>query len=81
MTWLRRHPAAAAALIYAVLSVLLYAPALLPGRTLSAADYLWTAAPWSSQRPSDVRVFGSNYELIGRMSLGRCDAQGAAVQR
>jgi Bacterial membrane protein YfhO len=64
LTWLRRHPAAAAALIYAVLSVLLYAPALLPGRTLSAADYLWTAAPWSSQRPSDVRVFGSNYELI-----------------
>lgn len=64
MTWLRRHPAAAAALVYAVLSVLLYAPALRPGHTLSAADYLWTAAPWSSERPSDVRVFGSNYELV-----------------
>jgi hypothetical protein len=64
LTWLRRHPAAAAALIYAVLSVLVYAPALLPGRTLSAADYLWTAAPWSSQRPADVRPFGSNYELV-----------------
>ena len=64
MTWLRRHPAAAAALVYAVLSVLLYAPALLPGHTLSASDYLWTAAPWASQRPSDVRVFGSNYELV-----------------
>ena len=64
LTWLRRHPAAAAALIYAVLSVLLYAPALLPGHTLSASDYLWIAAPWSSERPADVRVFGSNYELV-----------------
>ncbi|MBA3263864.1 MAG: YfhO family protein [Thermoleophilaceae bacterium] len=64
MTWLRRHPAAAAALVYAVLSVLLYAPALRPGHTLSAADYLWTAAPWAAERPSDVRVFGSNYELV-----------------
>jgi membrane protein YfhO len=64
LSWLRRHPAAAAALIYAVLSLLLYAPALRPGHTLSAADYLWTAAPWSAERPSDVRVFGSNYELI-----------------
>ena len=64
MTWLRRHPAAAAALIYAVLSVLLYAPALLPGHTLSASDYLWTAAPWAAERPSDVRPFGSNYELV-----------------
>ena len=59
MTWLRRHPTAAAALIYAVLSVLLYAPALLPGCTLSAADYLWTAAPWASQRPSDIRPISS----------------------
>jgi hypothetical protein len=64
LTWLRRHPAASAALVYAVLSVLLYAPALLPGHTLSASDYLWTAAPWAAERPSDVRPFGSNYELV-----------------
>jgi Bacterial membrane protein YfhO len=64
LTWPRRHPTAAAALVYAVLSLVLYAPALLPGHTLSAADYLWTAAPWSSERPSDIRVFGSNYELV-----------------
>jgi hypothetical protein len=64
LTWLRRHPAAAAALIYAVLSVLMYAPALMPGHTLSAADYLWTAAPWAAERPDDVRAFGSNYELV-----------------
>jgi hypothetical protein len=62
--WLSRHPAVAAALVYAVLSVLLYAPALLPGHTLSASDYLWSAAPWAAERPPDVRALGSNYELV-----------------
>ncbi|HEV3379126.1 MAG TPA: hypothetical protein VG126_17765 [Thermoleophilaceae bacterium] len=47
-----------------MLSVLLYAPALMPGHTLSASDYLWSAAPWAAERPPDVRVFGSNYELV-----------------
>jgi hypothetical protein len=61
---LRAHPAAAAALVYALLALILYAPALLPGRTLSGSDYLWTAAPWAAERPPDVRPFGSNYELI-----------------
>jgi hypothetical protein len=64
VTSLRRHPAAAAALVYAVLAVVLYAPALVPGHTLSASDYLWTAAPWASERPADIRAFGSNYELV-----------------
>jgi hypothetical protein len=64
LAWLWRHPGAAAALVYAVLSVLLYAPALIPGHTLSASDYLWTAAPWVAERPPDIRVFGSNYELV-----------------
>jgi hypothetical protein len=63
-SWLSRHPALAAALVYAALSVLLYAPALLPGHTLSASDYLWSAAPWATERPADVRPFGSNYELV-----------------
>ena len=62
--WLRRHPTAAAALVYAVLAVILYGPALVPGHTLSGSDYLWTAAPWAAERPADVRVFGSNYELV-----------------
>ena len=62
--WLSRHPAAAAALVYAVLSVLLYAPALVPGHTLSASDYLWSAAPWAAERPPDIPVLGSNYELV-----------------
>jgi hypothetical protein len=64
LTWLRRHPAAAAALIYAVLGLVLYAPALLPGHSLSASDYLWSAAPWSSERPADVPFLGSNFELV-----------------
>jgi Bacterial membrane protein YfhO len=62
--WLRQHPAVAAALVYGVLATVLYAPALLPGHTLSASDYLWSAAPWAAERPSDIRGFGSNYELV-----------------
>jgi hypothetical protein len=46
------------------LAVALYAAALLPGHTLSASDFLWSAAPWEAERPADVRPFGSNYELI-----------------
>ena len=61
---MRSRPTAAAALLYALLAVALYAPALLPGRTLSASDFLWTAAPWAAERPAGVRPFGSNYELI-----------------
>src|SRR3954447_14742331 len=61
---LRRRPTLAAALFYAVLSLALYAPALLPGMTLSASDYLYTAAPWSAERPADVKPFGSNFELV-----------------
>jgi hypothetical protein len=64
LSWLRRHPAAAAALVYAALAVALYAPALVPGHTLSAADYLWSAAPWEPDRPPGVPVFGSNFELV-----------------
>jgi hypothetical protein len=44
--------------------MLLYAPALIPGHTLSASDYLWSAAPWAAERPPDIRVLGSNYELV-----------------
>src|SRR4051812_21563788 len=61
---MRPRPVAAAAVLYALLAVALYAPALLPGRTLSSSDFLWTAAPWASERPAGVRPFGSNYELV-----------------
>jgi hypothetical protein len=62
--WLRRHPGATAALVYAVLAVVLFGAALVPGHTLSSADHLWTAAPWSAERPADVRPLGANYELV-----------------
>jgi hypothetical protein len=62
--WLRRHPSIAAALVYLVLSGVLYAPGLLPGHTLSASDYLWSAAPWDAGRPADIPFLGSNYELV-----------------
>ena len=64
MSRLRRHPAAAAALVYALLAVVLYAPALLPGHSLSASDYFWSAAPWAAERPADVPFLGSNFELV-----------------
>jgi hypothetical protein len=64
LTWLRRHPAAAAALIYAVLGIVLYGPGLLPGHTVSASDYLWSSAPWDAERPADVPFFGANLELV-----------------
>jgi hypothetical protein len=62
--WLRVHPTAAAALLYLLLCVVLYAPGLVPGHTLSASDYLWSSAPWDAERPADVPFLGSNYELV-----------------
>ena len=62
MAWGARRPVAAAALIYALLSVTMFAPAFVPGHTLSASDYLWTSAPWDTIRPADVRLLGSNRE-------------------
>ena len=46
-----------------MLGALLFSPAFVPGRTLSASDYLWTAAPWRALKPDGVRGFGSNPEM------------------
>jgi hypothetical protein len=62
-TWLARRPTLAAALLYALLALLIVGQGLLPGRTLSPSDYLWTAAPWSAYTPHGVRLFGANGEL------------------
>ena len=61
---IRRHPVAAVAALYALLALLMFAPGLVPNRTLSASDYLWTATPWNSHPPADVPLFGSNRELF-----------------
>ncbi len=61
--WLSGHPLPSAALIYAVLSVLMVGQGLLPGRTLSASDYLYSAVPWQGTAPAGVSGLGSNFEL------------------
>ncbi len=59
---LAARPTLSAALLYALLSLLFVAPGLLPGKSLSASDYLWAAAPWTAERPAGVKGVGSNYE-------------------
>ena len=50
-------------MIYAVLSLVFVGPGLLPGRTLSNADMLWSGAPWTADAPEGVRYGGANFEL------------------
>ncbi len=57
------RPRLLAALIYAVLSVVMVAPGLMPGKTLSGSDYLYNDAPWQSVRPVSVPGLGANFEL------------------
>ena len=35
----------------------------MPGKTLSASDYLWNNPPWQATRPASVVGIGSNFEL------------------
>ena len=64
-----RRPTLAAAALYLLLAVLMVAPGLRPGYTLSASDYLWTAAPWTDQRPPGVPADrSSNGELADSVS-------------
>src|SRR3954451_9623806 len=58
-----RRATFAAAGLYAGLAILIVGQGLLPGRTLSPSDYLWTATPWSGLTPDGVRLFGANGEL------------------
>ena len=57
------RPALAAALIYSVLSLVMVAHALPPGRTLSSSDSLWSVTPWSTSKPATVPGGGSNPDL------------------
>jgi hypothetical protein len=59
-----RRPALGAAVILALLSLLMVAPGLAPGRTLSASDLLRRVAPWRAEVPAGVPAFGSNSELF-----------------
>jgi hypothetical protein len=61
--WWAARPTLSAAVIYAILSVLFAGQGLLPGRTLSNADMLWSTPPWTASGPPDVRFGGANFEL------------------
>jgi Bacterial membrane protein YfhO len=64
MSALRARPMLAAALIYAVLSVVMVGQGLFPGRTLSPSDFLYNDAPWQAERPASVTGIGANFELV-----------------
>jgi Bacterial membrane protein YfhO len=62
----RGRPTLAAALVYTLLALVLIGPGLVPGRALSASDYLWSAAPWQQLAPAGAtgeNGLGSNYEM------------------
>ncbi|MBD0281635.1 MAG: YfhO family protein [Thermoleophilaceae bacterium] len=67
--WARAHPAAVAAVLYAALSVVFVGQGLVPGRTLSSSDGLWTMTPWSSSRPPEVKPLGANFELADAVAV------------
>ncbi len=52
---LRRHPDRAAAAVLIALPLVLFAPALRPGHTLSPLDNLFMAAPWRAIAPGRVQ--------------------------
>ena len=72
----RTHPSLVALASYIVLAVIFFFPGLLPGHTTSAADFLWSAAPWNSSIPSGIfrysthpLVVGSNRQLVDPTTL------------
>lgn len=63
LAFLRARPTLAAALIYAVLSIVMVGQGLLPGRTLSGSDWALSSVPWESSKPASVPGLGTNFEL------------------
>lgn len=45
-----------------LLSLLMFAPGLVPGRVMSASDLLWSATPWQPESPPGVKPLGSNHD-------------------
>ncbi len=50
---------------YVGLAVIFFWPGLLPGHTVSAADYLWNTAPWNTAIPSGLPMSGAHPVLVG----------------
>jgi Bacterial membrane protein YfhO len=67
--WARAHPVLCAAGIYLLMSVVFVGQGLVPGRTLSSSDMLWSTAPWTSTAPHDVRWGGANFELADAITV------------
>jgi hypothetical protein len=62
MATLRRRPAVAAALFYAIVVIVFLGPGLLPGKALSSGDTLWFEPPWLPYKPAEL-TRPSNGEL------------------
>jgi hypothetical protein len=45
---------AAAALLYALLSLAMVSPALMPGKVMSSSDTFWFQVPWVGERPASL---------------------------
>lgn len=76
LRWARHHPVLVALGCYVVLGVIFFWPGLLPGHTVSAADYLWNAAPWNTSIPHGLPIqshhpyrVGSNPELVDGVTV------------
>ncbi len=74
--WVIAHPALAVLGAYVVLGVIFFWPGLLPGHTVSAADYLWNAAPWNTAIPKGLPIqslhphsVGSNPQLVDGVTV------------
>jgi hypothetical protein len=66
---LAARPVLCAAIVYAVLSLVMVGQGLLPGRTLSSSDGLWSVTPWTASKPAGVRPLGSNFELADAVAV------------
>lgn len=62
---LSRHPGLIALILYIVLGVIFFNTGLLPGHTVSAADYLWSSPPWDTMIPKGVPVVSAHPHIVG----------------
>ncbi len=51
-----RRPMLTAVVLYAVVSAVMVGPGLVPGRTLSSSDFLWSVTPFQGERPAGVKA-------------------------
>jgi membrane protein YfhO len=61
----RGRPSLVAFGLYVVLGVIFFSPGLLPGHTTSAADYLYSAAPWNTAIPSGIFHWSTHPLVVG----------------